>query len=335
MNKLHTENNGEFLPFESLRSLLREGMTTIVMPHLNPDGDAIGSSIALADLLESYGHQVYLVTHDEIPQNLRFLLNRKYYQVDGLLNQGINSFDAAFVVDCGDKTRIQDRESILGFCKKVIVIDHHVTHVHFGDVTIADYQASSTGELIHRLYNYFETPFTPHAMAALYTAMSTDTGSFKYSNTTPYVLRAVADFIENGFDTTDCVTEVYQNRPYVQYSVQYEALQRLVLAADGKVAFSFLDYETLKKNQFSNHDTDGLVELFRDIQGVEVSCFARAVSENAYKLSLRSKGRVDVSQVSLIYGGGGHVRASGCTITGTIDSVKTEIIEVLSKALDA
>lgn len=332
MNKVPELRKVDEPHFEALREFLREGMTSIVMPHLNPDGDAIGSCIALADFLQSYGHKVMIVCNDEIPRNLSFLLTHPIHRAEDVIEMSLEPIDVAFVVDCGDVGRIEDRSHLLPLCKKTVVIDHHATHVHFGDISLVDIAASSTGELIHRIFSHFGTPIGESSRDALYVAISTDTGSFKYNNTTPYALRAVADFVEQGFETTRCVVEVYQNKPFIQYAVQREVLKNLILSEGGSSAFSHLDFTVFKDMGFSNQDTDGIAEWLRDIEGVQVSCFARPIDEERYKLSLRSKGDIDVSAIAQVFDGGGHKRASGCSVSGSYATIRESIFDLIDNA---
>lgn len=322
------------IPFPDLHQLKDEwkgGMTYVVMPHIHPDGDSIGSSVAMYHYLKSISESTWLVLNDAIPSNLKFITKGvEITSYDEFVKLGLEQLDVAVVLDCSDLTRIEDRKLIFDQAKLTVNIDHHITNLQYADVNMVDPLASSTGELIHEILAFLGYTFTMEDRGAIYTAITTDTGSFKYSNTNSRSLEIVGRFIDAGLDTSSYNTELYQNKPLSSFILMREALNNMQLGFDQKIAISHITLERLSELGIDQPETDGLVEMLRDIEGVEVSIFLREVEQDQFKISLRSKHDFDVSQLALTFGGGGHKRASGCTLTGSPLFIKTQIYEAIT-----
>lgn len=282
--------------------------------------------------LKSISDNVYMVLNDSLPSNLQFLDK----------NQFMTSFDfkgifleeyVVVAVDSSDLTRVEDRNDIVDRAVEVYNIDHHITNENYGDNNIVDTDAAATGEIVFEILKDNDYEFTKEDIIAVYAAISTDTGSFKYSNTSSVSMRIVAELIDMGLDINFVNVELYQNKPYDQIKALNVALGTLELKYDGKVAIGYINKDLLKSNDLYDPDTDGVVEFFRDISGVEVSIFLKEVENESYKVSLRSKYDFNVSKLAMKFGGGGHVKASGCKLKGDINTVLFKLNEALREVM--
>lgn len=287
----------------------------VVLPHIHPDGDTIGSCIALTHFFKTQGLETVVVNDDTIPVSLRFLNVEGFITSDAFKSLGWekNSY-AVMVVDGSDLTRIQDRLDIYESAKVHFNIDHHITNELFADFTWIETDASSTGELVHTLIQTNGGIITAEVAEALYVAISTDTGSFKYDNTSPATHRVVASLLETGFDAQRAIVEVYQNKDVDQVRLLQIALNHLRLHENGKIGISYIELSDVKNAGILNYDTDGICESIRDISGLEVAVLLREIETNNYKVSSRSKYDFDVSAFSQLFGGGGHKKAAGFTM---------------------
>ncbi|RKD27739.1 DHH family phosphoesterase [Caminicella sporogenes] len=298
----------------------------IILPHILPDGDTIGSSIALFYALKKLEKRVYIILNDKLPSNLKFLnANSKIITTEDFEKLSIKP-DLIITVDSSDTDRLGDRAYLLDLCSEVLNIDHHSTNTNYGKYNLVNSKAAACGEIIYELLKKLKIYIDKNIATALYVALSTDTGSFKYSNTTPLTLRIAADLIEKGIDFSFINTELYQNKPINKIKLLSDVLNSLELHFDGKLAVIYVTNDMLKKNKIDISDTDGIIEYARDIEGVNIAVLLKEFSDNTIKVSLRSKYDFDVSIIAKKFGGGGHKKAAGCTIYDTIDNAKNILL---------
>ncbi len=322
MIRLSLEDSFDFKKWERM----------IVLPHIHPDGDTLGSCIALRKFLVENGLEVYLVNDDRIPANLRFL------NFEGMVTseefqslQWEKESYGVFVVDGSDLTRIADRQWIFDQAKNSFCIDHHVTNKGFTDYLWLEEEASSTGELVYCLIKNNGGKVDQEIAEPLYVAISTDTGSFKYDSTGSRTLRVVADLMDTGFDMQKTIVEVYQNKEIDQVRLMQIALNHLKIKENGKVGISYICLENLDEYGITQYDTDGICELIRDIAGLEVAVFLREVREGEFKVSTRSKYDFDVAVFSQCFGGGGHKKAAGFTLKMPVEKAMALILDKLKE----
>lgn len=302
----------------------------IVLPHIHPDGDTIGSCIALYEFFNNLGLETFVVNNDAIPVSLRFLNQTGFISGEAFDAMGWEPGSyAAIVVDGSDLTRVQDRLRIYEAASFKLCIDHHITNGYFADQTWIDTEASSTGELAYKLIKANGVNISVNMAEALYVAISTDTGSFKYDNTSAETLRVVADLLETGFDVQRAIVEVYQNKEIDQVRLLQIALNHLELHLDGKIGISYIEEKDLQNAGIQNYDTDGICEAIRDISGLEVAVFLREIQPQVFKISTRSKHDFDVAAFSLNFGGGGHKKAAGFTLKMDLKSAFEAILNPL------
>jgi phosphoesterase RecJ-like protein len=214
-----------------------------------------------------------------------------------------------------------------------INIDHHKTNSYYGELNIVDVDASSTGEIVYMLYEALECPLDSVSAEALYAAIVTDTGSFRYSNTRPVTFSICRKLQETGFDFNRLNVEIFQNKSYEKVLLLNKVFETLKLYTDGKCAVIKLSKELIENLSLHEYATDGIVEFVRDIKGVEVVVFIRHLGGIAHKVSMRSKYDFDVSEIALKFKGGGHKKAAGFKMDQPIDVIETLVVDAIGAAL--
>ena len=237
------------------------------------------------------------------------------------------------VVDSGETKLFQDRLDIFHSVKHQVSIDHHKTNSHYATINIVDEQASSTGEMVYQVFEKLQCPLDQISGEALYAAIVTDTGSFRYSNTRPITFSICRALQETGFDFNRLNVEIFQNKSYEKLLLLNKVFETLKLYADGKCAVITLTQELMTTLNLSEYDTDGIVEFVRDIKGVEVVVFVRCLNDGGHKVSMRSKYDFDVSEIALMFKGGGHTKAAGFKTDLSLDLALNALIEAISEAL--
>ena len=317
---------------DKIINYIDEGNYFIVTSHVNPDGDNIGSTLSMYYYLKSINKEVYYVLDDDIPLNLKFLLEDiDILNSEEFLNLNVENFNI-IALDCGDLGRICLDRSLIDKSSKLICIDHHASNESYGDFNYIIPEASSTCELVYNIFKKINQTQNKQVMdskiaTALYAGVVTDTGKFTYSNTNPSTFDMAKELLVLGAETNKVICEVYGNNPYNYYKLLGEALNTLDIIKT-KVAVITLTQDMLTRNNVSFKDTDGITPYCRDIENVEVGILVKEKSPNEIKISLRSKNYVDVSQVAKKFGGGGHVRAAGLTVFGeTIENATKMVVD--------
>lgn len=311
----------------SIINILRGSKKIIILPHILPDGDTLGSSLALKKALETLGSDVFILLDDDIPSNLKFIVDdNSIMSTKSFLNLDFSP-DLIITIDTSDTERLGDRIKLLDLNEEILNIDHHKTNKNYGKYNLVDDNASSCGEIIYEIINELNVDLDRDISTCLYVSLSTDTGSFKYSNTTPKTLRIAADLLEQDIDITYIVASLYQNKPRSKMKLLSDALNTLEIIYDGKLAIIHVTHKMFEENNISPSNSDGIIEYARDIEGVEVAVFLKELSTNEIKVGFRSKYDFDVSSVAIDFNGGGHKKASGCTIFDTMENAKQKIKE--------
>ncbi|MEG0238407.1 MAG: bifunctional oligoribonuclease/PAP phosphatase NrnA [Clostridium sp.] len=306
----------------------------IVTSHVSPDGDNIGSTLSMYYYLQKIGKKVYYIIDDNFPLNIRFLVEN----VKILKSSEFNIKDYTLIsLDCGDRPRICVSEEIKDNAKKIICIDHHASNNAYGDINYIDSEASSTCELVYNLLirhdEIYKTNVIDEKVAtALYTGLVTDTGNFSYSSTHASSFEMAKELMLLGAKRDMIIQSVFQSNTYNYYKLLGEALNTLEIV-DGKISSITLTKDMLKRNAISFNDVDGITPYTRDIEGVEVGILFKEKKENEIKISLRSKNYVDVSEIAKTFGGGGHIRAAGCTINDSIENAKKKVLDAVLKTI--
>jgi bifunctional oligoribonuclease and PAP phosphatase NrnA len=296
----------------------------LITAHIRLDGDALGSELALYHLLVGMGKEAIVYNQDPTPGNYAFLPGAQ--KVMHAL-EAADGYDTVFILDCSELERIGSEASKIGKMKQIINIDHHISNNGFCTIKLIDPQASSTGELIFRLIRQMEADLTKEIATNLYTAILTDTGGFRYGSTTKDALLIAGQLVESGADPQWISQNVYENNPQAKIRLLGKVLQTLAFDVNGSVGSMVVYQRDLKETGALQEHTDGFVDLPRTVAGTKISILYSETSENIFKVSLRSKGHVDVERVARAFGGGGHINASACRIEGDIELVKRRMLD--------
>jgi phosphoesterase RecJ-like protein len=299
----------------------------LVVSHASPDGDAIGSTLAMGLLLEALGKQVVYYNCDSVPYNLDFL-----HGADRVVNAVPDdaNIDVTVILDCAEPERIGGDFPDHGWGETIMVIDHHKTwNRDFADVYVRDVTAAAAGELVYRLVAAAGVELTRGIAESLYACVMTDTGSFRYSNTSRTTFRIAGELIDAGVEPWRMTSYIYESEPKERLELLSLALETLELSHCGRLAFLRIEDRMFAKTGTGPELTDGFINYARSIRGVEVATQLREEEQDLWRVSFRSRGKVDVSALAAKFGGGGHYNAAGCMIEGTSD----EIVEKLSQAL--
>ncbi|HZK01583.1 MAG TPA: bifunctional oligoribonuclease/PAP phosphatase NrnA [Anaerovoracaceae bacterium] len=309
-------------------NVLSSADSILIFPHIQIDGDALGSSVALCGAFRKRGKKADIIIEDKIPENIKFL-DKGYCVWD----TDITKPDVCIAVDCSDISRIVKRRDIFNGCKRTVSIDHHATAVPFADLNYLDDGASSTGEIILRLLKAMKWSIESDIAEAIYTAIVTDTGRFMYSNTSGKTHRIVAELLDTGMDHNKVSVEVYQRNRLERIRLINSIMSTLEIASHGRCSLAIMTEQMLMDTGAYVEETEGVVEELRSIDGVEISAFLKQEKDNV-KVTLRSKTEADVSKIAMQFNGGGHKRAAGCTISGDINEVKLLIMQSIQKELN-
>ncbi len=318
--------------YEEVIRLIKENNRFLVLSHVNPEGDAVGSLLGLALALRDMGKDVTAYLEDPVPEIFRFLPGADTV-VHDLGDQ--EPFQVTFAVDCGQKERLGAGFSGFKEPGLIVNIDHHATNDRFGDVNVIEPGASATGEMIFDLLKAMGAHITPEVATNLYVAIHTDTGSFRYSSSTADAFIKTGELVRLGADPWEVTTRVYESYPVEKLRLLGLSLSTLeVMNLNGAgVALMRVTLDMFRKTGGAKEHTDGFVNFARSIKGVEVAVLFREDGPDRYKVSLRSKGNVDVSLIASAFGGGGHHNAAGFNMEGGFEEIKKRVLDVISEKL--
>jgi phosphoesterase RecJ-like protein len=314
---------------EEICRLFREKDRFLIACHENPEGDAIGSELALALALRKMGKTATVVNSDPVPGNLAFLpgADTVVPEADG------STHEVAVVVDCGSPDRTGRVQIELRKCPVMVNIDHHSTNDAQGDYCLIDPEAAAAGVLIHRILVALAVAIDRDIAVNIYAAVLTDTGSFRYSNASPEAFHVAGDMVRIGVDPREVAERVYETQTAEKLGLLGRILGSLELAAGGRIAAVTTWKQDLRDYSATKDHLEGFINYPRSIAGVEVAAAFREENPGEFRVSLRSKGRVDVSAVAAALGGGGHRNAAGCTVRGSLDEVRRRVFGMLEAAL--
>lgn len=309
-----------------IAGILMEEKKIAIISHLDPDGDALGSQLALARILEKEGKEVLCFNASEIPEYLFFLAGIENIQP----YQGQDLSDHVLVyVDCADSKRtgmeVQGKISIN--------IDHHVSNDLFADYNLIIVKAAATGEIVYQLIRDMGLEIDQETATALYTALSTDTGSFMFANTRAESHRIAADLIERGADVGALRENFFEGVTLRRFKMTRYAYQEAKFACDNKLAWVKLPYDLIKELDAREEDSEGVAGHLRNIKDVEVALLLKEREDGKIKGSLRGKDLIDVSKIARTFGGGGHRRASGFEVEMSLDQAEEELIKAIKEEL--
>ncbi len=304
----------------------------VLTTHVNADGDGAGSQVAVAAWLEARGAHVDIINPTPFPPEFRFLLHRPDLPIELDTPEAEAAFSAAdlfVVLDTSEAKRIgrlrdRFRED------RIVVVDHHpAADREIGDTVLRSTASAATGEIVHDIIESTDGPWEPSVVQGLYVALVTDTGSFRYSNTTPRTHMVAASLLQRGVDPEDMYRKLYANVPLRQLRLLREALGSVEVDEERSMSWMVVDNAMTKAAGATPDDYEGLIEHVRSLEGTEVAFLFRETPEGRTKISFRSNGTADVSRLARSFGGGGHVKAAGALLNA---SPSTAVRKVLGAA---
>jgi phosphoesterase RecJ-like protein len=311
---------------------LRSAKRALLTSHVRPDGDALGSELALAELADRLGVSAVICNHDPAPISLDNLPGSDRILVSSVLPEDFPAaFDLVVTLECTEL----ERTGFDGLNRLPILnVDHHKANAMFGDVNYLDEQSPAVGEMVWRMFEAADVDPSPEAATNAFVALSTDTGDFRYSNATPRAFTAAAQMVAAGTDPAQVAQWVHESRGEASVRLLGEALQTLTLQCDGRLATIEVDKAAFDRSGASPADSEEIINHPRSISGVEAVAFLKQWEPSAVQVSLRSKGSVDVRRIAVIFGGGGHTNAAGCTIEAELPVARQRVTAELVQLLE-
>lgn len=311
-----------------IKGVILDSSSIALITHINPDGDAVGSSLALMHALKDLGKQVEIFCQDDVPEMFGFL--NGITAIEKPKSGAFLVYDLAIALDCSDRGRMGNCSVIMDNAVRSANIDHHISNTYYSDFNIVDEKAAATGELVFELIELLGDSKKKAIAEALYIAIASDTGGFSFSNTTAKSHRIVADLIEWGADVGRLSGLIFKNRSLQWVKLLGETLDTLKTYHGGKVSVLYITQEMLRKAGATEEHTDGIIQFGKDISGVELAVILREIDSHTTKVGFRSESLIDVSSLAGKFDGGGHQRASGCTINLPLHRAQ----EAIMKAID-
>ena len=315
--------------FKNIRKTLKKSRTAVIISHIDPDYDSIGSTIALARLLRALKIRSVMYCESPVPSAYSFIPHIKNVVNNVPRNK---KFDLAITVDSADLKRTGTKFDLKRSAKKVINIDHHPDNTMFGDINHVR-KVSSVAELIYGLSKYLKIRITKDVAICLYTAMVTDTGSFRYENTTPDTFRMAADLVCLGADPDWISTKIYDTKSKEALKALAEALSNFKTLKSGKVVWATLSKRSIDRMKAKGEDFTGIIDMLRSLETAEVALLFREESAGCIKVNFRSKKYVNVQKIAGMFGGGGHIRAAGAVIEGNLSKIQNKVLKAVSRAV--
>lgn len=320
--------------FEQIGEVLRNHQSFVLISHIRPDGDAIGSQLALGFALMAAGKSVRLINEDGLPDNLTFMAGSDKIELPPAEPLDV---EVAIALDTAAKPRLGDNALNAASKAKIwLNIDHHKSNPSYGDLNLIDSTSPATGQILYELITALDLPMPAESRDAIYVAVSTDTGSFQYPSTTAKTYRMGADLIDRGLDVGTINSHTYDNHPYRRVELMRALLNTLELSANGMVANWVMRDKTRVDLDLRPEDSEGLIDIIRAIRGVQIAVFFEELPDGKIRVSMRSKDkRVDVCKIAVEFGGGGHALAAGIRMQGPLEEAKPLVLAAICRHVEA
>ena len=316
------------MTLDEILKQIQKAEKIVILTHESPDGDAVGSSLAMKLIIEKLEKTADVI----IPEYSR-LFNFLPSAEEIMTDSKIKNYDLAISVDCATLKRMAKKEYFEN-AKSTIVIDHHGSNTMYGDLNYVNPASPACCEVLAGMLKYYEIDITKDIGTCLMTGIITDTGGFRHVGITPETFEFTADLIRLGVDVPDIYKRTLNTKTRANFELSKKVMERMEILEDGKVTFTYMNKKDEEEVGAEPGDHEGLVEIGRDIEGIEVSIFIRQKeNEDAYKISMRSGNKVNVSDICFLFGGGGHPRAAGSLIQGNVEQVKEKLMKEVRKAL--
>lgn len=308
------------MTLEHILEEIKKAKRIVILTHENPDGDAVGSSLAMYIALKEMGKEPDIII-PELPKVFNFLP-----EVENIKKEGTKDpYDLAIALDCATIKMLNGWANYFEDAKSKVTIDHHGTNTMYGDYNYVNPDAPACAQTLISIIQYFGVDIDKKIGTCLLTGIITDTGGFQYQSTTPETFEFAAELLQTGVNVSDIYKRVMNTKTKANFELRKRAIDRMEFYEDGKIALTYITKQDEEEAGAETGDYEGIVEEGRAIEGVEVSIFLRETA-NGFKASLRSNYYVNVSDVCLMFGGGGHIHAAGCTIAQSLEQVKEKIL---------
>jgi len=298
--------------------------------HTSPDGDSLGSALALLIGLRKLKKEVYIISKEAMPQDFMFLPCS--VEINGETSQPLVGTECVIVLDCGDTKRINANLFMENKKFELINMDHHLSNDLYGDLNYVDTSASATSEIVYEVLRLLQVEIDKEISTCLYTSLLTDTGSFRHSNTTALTHAIAGELINTGIDFSNIHRMIFENKKFDKIKFYGEVINGMTAELDFKVCIMYISKNMLQKYEMVSDDTSDVITFGASIDTVEVTILIKE-AENGVKVSLRSKSLVDVSKIAESFNGGGHIRAAGFFTQGNFHNTKDKLLKILEKEL--
>ncbi len=322
--------------FAQINQVFQDHESFLVVSHVRPDGDAIGSILALGHALEGLGKKVRYLNQDGCPESLAFLPGSEKVEISReALAKGPIEAEVAIALDTAAHSRVgEDSLKAMDGAQVLVNIDHHLSNPGYGDFNYIDSDSPATGQILYDLITALDLPFSEITRDSIYVATSTDTGSFQYPGTTQRTYEMAADLVSRGLNVGQVNSLTYDNSPYRRVELMRSLLNTLERSSDGKVAWWHLTEQTKSDLQLVDDDSEGMIDIIRSVQGVVVALFFEELGADKIRVSLRSKDqRIHANEICGAFGGGGHALAAGIRMAGPLADAKEKVLAEVSRAI--
>ena len=309
---------------------IKKAQKIVILTHESPDGDAVASSLSVMHAVSQLGKKAEVII-PEYSKCFNFLPGAE----EIITESEEKNYDLAISVDCSDLKRLVGAKEYFETAKKTIQIDHHSVNAMFADLNYVDPVAPACCQVLIAMFEYYGVEITKDIATCILTGIITDTGGFQWGGVTPETFEFAAELIRKDAKIKEICRKILRNKTKAHCELERIIYNRMEFFEDGKISLTYLTLEDYEKVNAQMGDDEGLVDILRDIEGVEVAVLLKEkAGMNGFKGSLRSNETVNVSDICLLFGGGGHAGAAGCFISGTVEQVKTKIIDAISRQLN-
>lgn len=320
------KNNKEF------EGIVKSSKNILIVSHVNPDGDTLGTMCALYNAIyKQYKKKAEMLILSKIPKIYEFLPNIQEAKTLDMFDKS-REYDLVIAIDVASLDRIIDAQILFNKAKYTVNIDHHETNNNYGNIAIVESKASSSGEVLFKLLKSLDWQFDLNIAICLYTAILTDTGAFRFENTSEDVFKVAAELVHFGINPRDLFKKCYESKSKEIILFQNYCVSKACFMNDDKIAYSTIYKKDMEKFGVGDDATDGIAEVLRAIKSTEVSFVVKEVDSKICKISMRSK-NVDIAKICSAFGGGGHKFAAGCTIKSPCNDAILKLLDEINKEI--
>lgn len=318
------------MEMNDIKNKIMESDSIAITFHVSPDGDSLGSSLALYAALKKLNKDVKIICSDDIPDVYKFLPGIESISKENKLSEG---FDLVIVLDCGNKDRICS-DILFDGSYYIINIDHHKSNDNYGNINYIDTKSAAVGEIVYKLIENLDIPVDSDMASNIYTSILTDTGAFRFSNTSADTLKIVSELLSKvEFDFSDIYRKIYSSKDFKRIKLSGLVIESMRLILGGKAVIMFITMDMLKKLDAKLGGTSDIINIGMEIDSIDAGILIKE-TEEGLKVSLRSKYLFDVSKIASKFGGGGHVRAAGLTLKTTLEEGEKLLTEAFAEELE-